>query len=168
MSIRLSHLVTAMLVVAATLLTAGRSWAIFNVLGPSKDEWGLKYDVQVNDAGGDKVNVVFTLAGEGRLKPIYSVELIVLSRDTDSEGGHSYDVKKKFTLKPTADGRRVGQLQMRKEFLDRAQIRILTNRFDGQPLRWFASYEFPISKFLNKGTGKLVTRSRGDAERRGQ
>ena len=35
------------------LLMSGRSWAIYNVLGPSKDEWGLKYDVQVNDAGGD-------------------------------------------------------------------------------------------------------------------
>ena len=50
MSIRLSRLATAMLVVAAIVLMSGRSWAVYDVLGPSKDEWGLKYDVQVNDA----------------------------------------------------------------------------------------------------------------------
>jgi hypothetical protein len=159
MGSRLSRVLTAMLVVAATLLMSGRSWAIFNVLGPSKDEWGLKYDVQVSDAGRDKVNIVFILAGEGRLKPIYSIELIALSKDTDSEGGHSYDVKQKFALKPTADGRRVGRLQMRREFLDRAQIRILTDRFDGHPQRWFVSYEVPISRFFHRVPGTAAAKA---------
>ena len=54
-----------MLVAAVTLLTSGRSWAVYNVLGPSKDEWGLKYDVQVSDANevvtnGVKHNLVCT------------------------------------------------------------------------------------------------------------
>jgi hypothetical protein len=150
MSIRLSRLATGMLVVAAMVLMSGRSWAIYNVLGPSKDEWGLKYDVQVKDAGGDKATVVFTLADEGRLKPLYSVELIVMSRETDNQGGHSYDVKAPIKLKTTEDGRRTGEVQIRKDLLDRAQIRILTDRFDGQPQRWLANYEIPISKLLNK------------------
>ncbi len=94
----------------SVLLTSGRSWAIYNLLGPSKDEWGVKYDVQVNDAGGDTATVVLTVADEGRLKPFYSVELIALSRDTDSQGGHGYDVKAPIVLKPTQDGRRVGQV----------------------------------------------------------
>ncbi|HTQ37564.1 MAG TPA: hypothetical protein VMJ32_00960 [Pirellulales bacterium] len=155
MSIKFSRLATAVLLVAVIFLMSGRSWAIYNVLGPSKDEWGLKYDVQVNDAGGDKVNVVFTLADEGRLKPIYSIELIAMNPETDSQGGHGYDVKEKFELKPTADGRRVGQVQMRKEFLDHAQIRILTDRFDGQPQRWLANYETPIRRFLDKGPAEV-------------
>jgi transcriptional regulator len=157
MNIKLSRLAIATLVVAVVLLTSGRSWAIYNVLGPSKDDWGLKYDVQVNDTGADKVTVVFTLADEGRLKPFYSVELIAMNKETDSQGGHSYDVKEKFVLKPTADGRRVGQLQMSKEFLDHAQIRILTERLDGQPQQWLANYETPIRKFLDKDRAPIAS-----------
>lgn len=153
MSIRFSRLATAMLVVAATLLMSGRSWAIYNLLGPSKDEWGLKYDVQVNDAGGDTATVVLTVADEGRLRPFYSVELIAMSKDTDSQGGHGYDVKAPIVLKPTQDGRRVGQVKIRKQFLDRAQIRILTDKVDGRPQQWLANYEVPIRKFLNQGPG---------------
>ena len=61
-----------MLVVAAVVLLPGRSWAVFYPLGPSKDEWGLKYSVEVKAADGDKLNVHFTLADERRLKPIES------------------------------------------------------------------------------------------------
>jgi hypothetical protein len=148
---------TATLVVAVTLLTAGRCWAIYNLLGPSKDEWGLKYDVQVNDAGGGLLTVVFTLADEGRLKPLHSLELFAFNKETDSQGGHSYDVRAPIVLKPTPDGRRAGQAQMRKEFADRAQIRILTDRVDGQPQRsGWACYEIPISKFLNKAPAPSV------------
>ena len=121
------------------------------MLGPSKDEWGLKYDVQVNDAGGGMQTVVFTVADEGRLKPVALIELIALNKETDSQGGHAYDVKAPIELKPTQDGRRAGQVQMRKEFADRAQIRILTNQVDGQPQRsGWACYEIPLNKFLNK------------------
>jgi|GEM_PF-1099596 len=151
MSIRLSRLATALLVVAAVLLMPGRGWAIYDVLGPSKDEWGLKYEVQVNDAGGDTVTVVFTLADEGRLKPLSSIELFAFSKETDNQGGHSYDVKEPIELKATRDGRQAGQVRMRKEFLNRAQIRILTKMVDGrlqQP--GYAAYEVPISKFMKK------------------
>ena len=100
---------------------------------------------------------MFTLADEGRLKPFYSIELIALSKETDSQGGHGYDVKAPIKLKPTEDGRRVGQVQIRKDLLDRAQIRILTDKFDGQPQQWLANYEVPISRFLNKGQAPLAS-----------
>src|SRR5262249_19695672 len=90
MSIGLSGLARATLVVAVILLTSARSWAIYDVLGPSKDEWGLKYDVRVNDAGGETVTVVFTLADEGRLKPLTTIELYAFNPQTDEQGGHSY------------------------------------------------------------------------------
>ena len=122
MSIRFSRLATAMLVVAAMLLMSGRSWAIYNVLGSAKDEWGLKYDVEVKDDGGNMVTVVFTLADEGRLKPFYSTEVIAMSKETDSQGGHAYDVKTPIVLKTTEDGRYAGQVQIKKEFLDRARF----------------------------------------------
>ena len=75
-----------MLVVAAIVLMSGRSWAIYYGLGPSKDEWGLKYDVEVNDADRDTLTVVFTLADEGRLKPFYSIELIAFSKRDRQSG----------------------------------------------------------------------------------
>ena len=121
MSIRWSRLATGMLVVATVLATSGRSWAIREGLAPSKDEWGLKYDVTVSDADSDKLNVVFTLADEGRLKPFYSLELIAFSKQTDGQGGRTYDVSLPIELKPTKDGKRTGQVQIRKDVADRAE-----------------------------------------------
>jgi hypothetical protein len=151
MNIQLLRLVMTLLVATVTLLMSGRCWAVYNVLGPSKDEWGLKYDVQVSDAGGGTLTVVFTLADEGRLKPLSLIELIAFSKETDNQGGHTYDVKAPIVLKPSQDGRRAGHVQIRKEFADRAQIRILTDRVDGQPQQsGWACYEIPMNKFLNK------------------
>src|SRR5436305_10592426 len=101
----------------------------------------MKYDIEVNDAGRDTVTVVFSVADEGRLKPFDLIELIAFSKQTDNQGGHSYDVEAPIVLKTTKDGRRAGQVQMRKEFLDRAQIRILTRTFDGKPQSVISYYE---------------------------
>jgi hypothetical protein len=151
MSTRLSRWATAMLVVAVILFMSDRSWAVYYGLGPSKDEWGLKYDVAVNDAGGDKVNVEFTLADEGRLKPFYTLEVIAFSKQPDEEGRFSYDVKEKIELKPTKDGKRVGVVQMRKDCLDRAKIRILTDYVDGkEQTAGLAYYTILVSKFVDK------------------
>jgi hypothetical protein len=151
MSIRLSRLAVGMLVVAAIVLMSGHSWAIRYGLGPSKDEWKMKYDVEVHDAGGDKLTVVFTLADEGRLKPIYSIDLIAFSKQVDNQGGRSYDLLEPIKLKATADGKHVGEAQMRKDLVDRAKIRIITLTVDGkrQPSGG-VFYEIPIAKYLDK------------------
>ena len=99
MNIRFSRWALGVLVVAALASMAGRAWAVYHGLPASKDNWGLKYDVAVNEADGDKLNVVFTLEDEGRLTPLYSIELVVLSKQTDSQGGHTYDVKAPIKLK---------------------------------------------------------------------
>ena len=44
-------------------------------------------------------------------------------------------MKAPIELKPTKDGKRVGQVQIRKEFVDRAKIRILTLTVDGKRQR---------------------------------
>lgn len=151
MNIRLSRFVTVLLVVAAVVLTAGRSWATYYMLGPSQDEWGLKYDVELSAAGRDTVNVEFTLADEGRLKPIYSITVIAFSKQTDNQGGRSYDVKAPIEFKTTQDGQRVGQVQIGREFVDRAIIRILTLTVDGRrQTAGAAYYDIPLKKFLNR------------------
>jgi hypothetical protein len=151
MSNRFSRWATGGLAVAVALLMCGQGWAVYYGLGPSKDEWGLKYDVDVKDAGPDKVNVEFTLADEGRLKPFYTLEVIAFSKQPDEQGRYSYDVKQKIELKPTRDGKRVGVVQMPKECLDRAKIRILTDRVDGQEqTAGLAYYTIPLSKYVDK------------------
>lgn len=137
---------------AITTLIAGQAWAIYYALAPSKDEWGLKYDVEVEDAGADMVTVKFTLADEGRLKPIHSVSLAVLDKQYSSQNSHRYDVKGKFDIKPAGDGKRAGQMQIRKDQADQAIIRVLTQRVNGKfQSAGAAYYDIPLSKHLDDG-----------------
>jgi hypothetical protein len=137
--------------VAAMALTSSQCWAVFHGLAPSKDDWGLKYDVAVSDAGSDKLSVTFTLADQGRLKPIYSIHLVAFSKQTDSQGGRSYDAKLPVELKPTGDGKRAGQVQISKELASRALFRILTLTVDGKRQTAGAAYcDIPLKKFLDK------------------
>jgi hypothetical protein len=150
MNIRFSRLATGVLFAAAVVLMSARGWAIYYGLGPSKDEWGLKYDVAVNEADSTTLTVEFTLADEGRLKPFFSLELVAFSPQADSQGRRSYDVKAPIELKPTKDGKRVGQVQIRKDFANRAKIRILTHMVDGKRQPSGGSYyDIPIAKYLS-------------------
>lgn len=151
MSNRFSRLATGLLVVAAVVLMSDLSWAVFYMLPPSKDEWGLKYDVQVNTTDSNMASVVFTLADEGRLTPIYSIEVVAFSLETDSMGGRSYVVKAPIHLKPTQDGKRAGEVRIRRDVADRATIRILTLTVDGRPQTAGAAYhDIPLRKYLNR------------------
>jgi len=151
MSIRFSRVATGVLVLAAMALLPGLCWAVYYQLGPSKDEWGLKYEVTVSDADVDKTTVVFTLADEGRLKPFYSIEVVAFSKP-NSQGARSYDVKAPIELKPTKDGKRIGQVQIRKNFADHAKIRILTLTVNGQRQKSANYYDIPLQKYLNKSS----------------
>lgn len=145
----MSRLATSVLVFSAVVLIASTSWAIFEVLGPSQDEWRLKYDVEVSAADGDTLTVAFTLEDGGRLKPIYSITVVAFSQP-DQYGARTYKIKAPLKLRPTKDGKRVGQVQIRKEFADRALIRILTQTVDGRRVRTAnaALYDIPLKKFL--------------------
>lgn len=154
MSIRFSRWATGLFAVAIVAVLAGQCWAIYYGLAPSKDDWQIKYDVDVSDAGSDKLNVVFDLADEGRLKPFYSIELIALSKHTDNQGGRSYEAKAKFALQPTEDGTRAGQVQIPKSVADNALIRILTLNVDGRRQSSAHYYDIPLKKFLQQQDGK--------------
>ena len=155
MSISRFRAATVSLAVAIVLLIAGQTWAIYYALAPSKDEWGLKYDISVEDAGPDMVTVKFTLSGEGRLKPIHSVSLAVLDKQHSSQNSHRYDVKGKFDLKPAGDGSRAGQMQIRKDQADQAIIRVLTQRVNGKfQSAGAAYYDIPLAKHL-QGTSSI-------------
>ena len=147
---RFSSLAIGALVAAAVVLMPGRSWAVFYALGPSSDEWGLKYDLEVNATSGDELNVAFTLSDGGRLKPIYSITVVAFSKP-NRDGGRSYLVKTPIELKTTKDSKLAGQVQIRTEYADIAMIRILTLTVDGRrQTAGAAYYDIPLKKFLNK------------------
>jgi hypothetical protein len=152
MSIQRFRLAIVSLALAVTTLICGQAWAIYYALAPSKDAWGLKYDVAVEEAGPDTVTVKFTLADEGRLKPIHSVSLAVLDKQYSGQNSQRYDVKGKFELKSTGDGKRVGQMQIRKDQASQAIVRVLTQRVDGKfQSAGAAYYDIPLSKHLKQG-----------------
>lgn len=143
---------TGVLVVIAIVLMTSRSWAHWYALGPSKDEWGLKYDGEVDATKGDKLIVHFTIADQGRLKPIHSVFVMAFS-NPDRTGTNL--VKTAITMKPTEDGKLTGQVEIGKEFADRAVIRIFTLTVDGQsqmagPTAGARYFDIPLKKFLKK------------------
>jgi len=149
MTPRISRPAIGLLSVAVLALLAGKAWAIYYALGPSKDEWGLKYNVEVEDTGADMVNIKFTLADEGRLKPVHSISLAVLDKQHSSPGSHRYDVKGRLDMKPAAEGKRVGQMQLRKELADQAILRVLTQSVGGKfQSAGAAYYDIPLAGHL--------------------
>ena len=156
MSNRFSRWATGLLVVAAIVLTAQQTWAIYYGLPPSKDEWKLKYDVEVLDDNTDTVTVVFTLADEGRLKPVHSYTLVAY-RD-NSDGSKSYDLQARLELKPTDDGKRSARLRIRNDLVGRTMIRVLTLTVDGRPQTGGAAlYLIPLERFLPAARGTTAT-----------
>lgn len=154
MGSRFSTLAACVLVAVAVLLMPSRSGAHWYELDPSKDEWGLKYEGAVNAAGGDKLNVSFTLADPGRLKPIHSVFVMALS-NPERNGSRTYLVKEAIPMKPDKDGKLMGQVEIGKEFANRAVIRIFTYTVDGRshktgPTAGARYYDIPLHKFLKK------------------
>ena len=136
----------SLLVVAAVGLMSSPCWAIFNMLGPSKDEWGLKYDLEVIAATGDNLNVLFTLADAGRLRPIYSATVVAFSKP-DSSGGQSYLVKSRIKLQKTKEGKVAGQVQIPKKFFNIAMVRILTLNVDRRRQTSASYYDIPLRRF---------------------
>ena len=59
----------------ATLGLSTSAHALGFELGETKEELKLDYQVTVTDHKTDRVTVVFTLKDEGRMKPLYSVDL---------------------------------------------------------------------------------------------
>ena len=129
-----------------------RSWAHWYQLGPSKDEWGLKYDGEVHAANVDKLVVQFTIADQGRLQPIHSVFVMAFS-NPDRTGTNL--VMTSITMKPTEEGKLTGQVEVGKEFADRAVIRIFTLTVDGRsqmagPMAGARYYDISLKKFVKK------------------
>jgi hypothetical protein len=128
----------ALVITAVAFLTAApRAGAIGFILGESKQQLKLKYDVDVaqvviDERGTVLVTVVLTLADEGRLKPLDDVQLVIPSKRPSKDGGYGADLVVSIDMKQGADGKRVGRVQFLKELAERAEIQLNTHTMDGK------------------------------------
>lgn len=145
MTIRVSRRAMMIGAFASVTLLASSARAVFYPLGKSSNDWGIQYDVQLFAAGPEHANVIFTLIDEGRLKSIHSFTLVALRQV--SPGTYAYDAKEVIPLTTTADGKRIGQVKIRREHLDHAMIRVLTFNVDGKRQTGGAAlYNLPLRK----------------------
>jgi hypothetical protein len=102
------------------------------ILGETKDELKLKYDLSVQDHGTARVTVVFTLADEGRLKPLDEVQLVIPAREKNKDGGNWVDLVVSIDVRKSDDGKRVGRVHILKDLAERAELRLNTHTMDGK------------------------------------
>ena len=96
MWVRTARCAAVLLVGVAVLWSAGRAWGIGFILGQTKEELRLKYDLAVSEVPlperGILVTVVLTIADEGRLAPLDEVQLVVPEIKKDRPGGYGADL----------------------------------------------------------------------------
>ena len=112
-------------------------------LKETKEELKLDYTVEAQDSnGGGRMSVTFTLADEGRIKPITSVDLAVPSKD----GSGYYDVM--VTLSPfERDGKKVYVMQLTRDLAERGQMYLKTKTMDGKGMLNWGYHRVPLEKF---------------------
>jgi len=137
------------LVVAVLVLSAGRAAGIGFVLSETKDELKLKYDVAVQDHQSGRVTIVFTLADEGRLRPLDAVKFSIPSQKKESDGSYYYDLVIAVDMVATGNGTRVGRVHLLKEWAERGEISLDTHALDGKtdPLTRL-HHRIPIADYM--------------------
>ena len=154
MSIRALRWSLLALVTASVLCTAGRAWGIGFYLGQTKEELKLKYDVQVVEYGSataptGRIAVVLTLADEGRLAPLETVELAIPAQEKNPDGSYYMDLVVSIDMSKTADGKRAGRVVILKSLAERAEIRLNTHTLDGKLDGMTRLHHvIPIAKYL--------------------
>lgn len=128
----------------ALVLAAGLASAEGLGLGESKEELKLKYDVKFTEHGTGRITVVLTIADEGRLKPLSSVNLGV----SPTDGTNWVDLSVALERKEV-DGKQLVRVHMHKELAERAEISLRTSHLDGnqEPLTWYY-HAIPLTKYM--------------------
>jgi len=139
-------LARSLLLLAALFLPAGRALAMGEILGETREQLKLKYEVKVQDPDNGQVQVEFTLEDEGRMKPLDAVELAIPKQD----GSGTYDLTANLSVRED-QGKRVARFNLKKEWAARAEIWLNTYHFDGKPLvMTHYHYLIPVAQYLKK------------------
>ncbi|MBT6486212.1 MAG: hypothetical protein HOK71_16320, partial [Planctomycetaceae bacterium] len=142
--------------VAAIVLPAGLAWALEFQLGETKEQLKLKYDVSVADHGTGRVTVVLTIADEGRLKPLNSVDLVISSKEQIKNGGTG---RPDFVLSMATrevNGKQVARVHLIKDLAERAEFQLKTSQFDGKLIMVY--HVIPISDHFKKAAQKAAAK----------
>ncbi|MGH7133175.1 MAG: hypothetical protein ACREJO_14675 [Phycisphaerales bacterium] len=111
-------------------------------LKETKEELKLNYTVEAQDNGGGRMSVTFTLADEGRIKPLTSVDLAVPSKD----GSGYFDVV--VRLSPfERDGKKVYVMQLTRDLAERGEIDLKTHTMDGKQMIDWAYHRVVLEKY---------------------
>ena len=119
-------------------------------LGETKEQLRLKYDVSSVDHGTGRVTVNLTIADEGRLKPLDSVDLVIPSND----GTGFVDLSLPLATRKVG-GKLLASVHLKRELADRAEIQLRTSTLDGkkEALTWWY-HVIPIAKYIKNGEQK--------------
>ena len=134
--------------VVAIAIPASVALAMGFELRESKKELKLNYDVSIYDHDTGRVTIKFSLIDAGRLKPITSVDLSIPSKEKHDSGGFKSDLTMSMNLRNDGD-KRVGSVHIRKDWAERAEIRIKTGHLDGkqEPLTWYY-HSIPLNELV--------------------
>ncbi len=133
---------------ATLAMTTSHAWAEGFGLGESKEDLKLDYKVSVHDHGTGRVTITFTLADEGRLQPLNSIDFYIPSTDKHKSGGHMADLVLSLATREV-DGKQVATIHVKKELIERAEIQLKTSHLDGKQelLTWYY-HSIPIAKYM--------------------
>ena len=87
------------IVFAAIILAANLAWAMGFLLGETKEQLKLKYDVSLVDHDTGRVTVKLTIVDQGRLKPLDAVELVVPSKEKNKDGSSYFDLSVELAMR---------------------------------------------------------------------
>lgn len=121
-----------LIIVAVLLVGPERTWALGEILGQTKEELKLSYEISANDHGTGRVTISLTIADEGRLTPLDAVELCIPAKEKNKDGGQFMDLVVSLNMQKSDDGKRTARVHLNKELAERAQIWLTTSSFDGK------------------------------------
>jgi len=156
------------MVFAAIVLAANRAWALGFRLGETKEQLKLDYEVSVVDHGTGRVTVTLTIADEGRLKPLRSVDLDFPSKDKHKDGGYMADLWLSLATKKV-DGKLLVSVHLKRELAEQAEIHLKTGSLDGkrEALTWYY-HAIPIAKYMKNGERKAANLAWAEGFRLGE
>jgi len=136
----------------ALVFTADHAWALGHQLGETKEELKLDYEVSAVVHVTSRVTVNLTIADQGRLKPLESVDLVIPSQ----EGTGYVDLSVSLAAREV-DGKLHVRVHLIRELAERAEIQFRTWALDGdqKPRTWYY-YSIPIAKFMRDAEQKIT------------
>jgi hypothetical protein len=145
---RIPLLATAALLLATTIVLA-----LGHELSETKEQLQLKYEVSavVHDSG--RVTVNLTIADQGKLKPLDSVQLAVPSQDKSG----FYDLSISLATE-IVDGKLTARAHLSRDLADRAEFHLVThtplNEQDGKSERTWYYHTIPVAKYIKDAAQK--------------